>query len=111
MDTPLILYLLAINQLIKIEIEKNITSTVIKRFKNNFFLNLGWNDVRVSFFVDALLSFLTAIKYLKKKNYDFIYSNWELQSLVGSFISILYKVPNIVRLYGSNLYGRTNGNW
>ena len=34
----------------KIEIEKNITSTVIKRFKNNFFLNLGWNDVRVSFF-------------------------------------------------------------
>ena len=29
---------------------------------------------------------------------------------MGSFISILYKVPNIVRLYGSNLYGRTNGN-
>ena len=94
----------------KIKIEKNITSTVIKRYNNNFFLNLGWRDVRINFFVNVFLSLFTALKFIKKNNYDYIYSNWEFQSLVGSIISLVYKIPNIVRLYGSNLYGRTNGN-
>lgn len=94
----------------RLPISHNIKSTVLKKPSVNLFTKFGWRDVRVVFFIKIILSTLASIKFIRKKQYDVIYSNWEFQSVVGAILSYLFKIPNVVRLYGSNLYGRTGGN-
>jgi len=90
----------------RLPISYNIRSTIIKKPTINIITKLGWGDVRVIFFINIILSLVVSIKFIRKNNYDVIYSNWEFQSVVGAILSYLYKIPNVVRLYGSNLYGR-----
>lgn len=96
-------------RIIKKRIHKNITSTVFKKTKINKLTRFGWYDVRLNVFINFLKSIYVAKSMLNSNKYDLIYSHWEYQSAVGGLLSYFFSIPNVTRLYGSNLYGRTGG--
>jgi glycosyltransferase involved in cell wall biosynthesis len=66
-------------------------------------------SLTLRFLLDVLQSSWYGLKETRKAAFDLAVGHWESATLAAHFVARIRKMPNISRLYGSNLYGRTGG--
>jgi glycosyltransferase involved in cell wall biosynthesis len=67
-------------------------------------------DLNLKFLLRVIQSVYFGLKVSRNTHFDLVIGHWEFATLAAFIVGQIRNIPNVSRLYGSNLIGRTGGN-